>query len=324
MSAVLTNSSKSSLRCAREEYYDVRRCGGTVLVVLDEVDHVEDNSILYQLPRARANGNLSEAKIGIIGISNDFSFREELSPKVRSSLCEQEIQFPAYDATNLQKILEQRVDVAFHDDVLEPGVIPLCATYGAKDAGDTRQSIDLLMKAGDLARTDDAQTVTEEHVDHGRRALERGRIKEGISGLTQPGHLVLYALLTLDLEGSDAVRSRDVRPRNTRFAEMACRDPLVPRRMRDHRSVTAMLGIIAVTERNEGRRGGTYREYAIDMDINLIIDAMSEEIDDLGVRNRRHDRLYDNRCCSLLRRARTIWRKRDSAGQTGFLRCRGH
>ena len=258
-------------------------CGGTILVVLDEVDHVEDDSILYQLPRARANGNLSAAKIGIVGISNDFSFREELSPKVRSSLCEQEIHFPAYDANDLQQILEQRVEVAFHEDVLHPGVIPLCAAYGAKDAGDARQSIDLLMKAGDLARADDTETVTEEHVERGRHALERGRIKEGITGLTQHGHLVLYALVTLELEEQVPARSRDIRPRYTRFTEMAGRDPLVPRRMRDHLSELAMLGIVSVTERNEGRRGGTYREYAIDMDLNLVLDAMSDTVDDVGL-----------------------------------------
>jgi cell division control protein 6 len=258
-------------------------CGGTILVVLDEIDHVNDDSILYQLPRARANGNLTEAKIGLIGISNDFSFRDDLSPKVKSSLCEQEIHFPAYNAENLRAILEQRATVAFHDGVLREEVIPLCAAYGAKDAGDARQSIDLLMKAGDLARDEETDTITEEHVRQGRRALERGRIKEGINGLTEHGHLVLYALLTLDLEGETPIRSRDVRPRYTRFAELANRDPLVPRRMRDHLSELAMLGIVSVTERNEGRRGGTYREYALDMDEELILSAMSETIELVGV-----------------------------------------
>ena len=57
--------------------------GGTILIVLDEVDHIDDDSILYQIPRARANNNLSESKVGIIGISNDFKFREALSSKVR-------------------------------------------------------------------------------------------------------------------------------------------------------------------------------------------------------------------------------------------------
>ncbi|MEZ3118123.1 orc1/cdc6 family replication initiation protein [Halobaculum sp. MBLA0147] len=269
-------------------------CGGTILVVLDEVDHVEDDSVLYQLPRARANGNLSEAKIGIIGISNDFSFREDLSPKVRSSLCEQEIHFPAYDATDLESILSQRAEVAFHEGVLDNGVIPLCAAYGAKDAGDARQSLDLLMKAGDLARDASTEVVQEDHVERGRRELERGRIKEGITGLTQHGHLVLYALLTLELEGETPIRSRDVRPRYTRFAELAGRDPLVPRRMRDHLSELTMLGIVAVTERNEGRRGGTFREYELDMDENLVVEAMEGTVEDVGVHSSVQDLLIED------------------------------
>ena len=263
-----------------EELDDV---GGTILIVLDEIDHVKDDSILYQLPRARANENLTKAKTGIIGISNDFSFRDDLSPKVKSSLCEQEIHFPAYDASDLQQILTERAAVAFYDGVLDDAVIPLCAAYGAKDAGDARQSIDLLMKAGDLARDGDTEIVTEKHVERGRRDLERGRIEEGINGLTQHGHLVLYALLTLHLENETPVRSRDVRPRYTRFAERAGRDPLVPRRMRDHLSELAMLGLISVTERNEGRRGGTYREYNLDMNANLILNALDDVLEDVGI-----------------------------------------
>ncbi|GGM61855.1 cell division control protein 6 [Halarchaeum rubridurum] len=262
---------------------DLDSHGGTVLIVLDEIDNIGDDSILYQLPRARANGKLEDTQVGLIGISNDFSFRDDLSPKVKSSLCENEIHFPAYDATDLKAILKQRADVAFHDGVLEDGVIPLCAAYGAKDAGDARQSIDLLMKAGDVARDDEATTITEDHVDRGRTALERGRIEEGIRGLTEHGHLVLYALVTNDLEGETPIRSRDVRPRYTRFAELAERDPLVPRRMRDHLSELAMLGIISVTERNEGRRGGTYREYELDMPVEQVLSALSETVKLVGV-----------------------------------------
>ncbi|MFB6244460.1 MAG: orc1/cdc6 family replication initiation protein [Halobaculum sp.] len=257
--------------------------GGTVLVVLDEIDHVEDDSILYQLSRARATDNISEAAVGVIGISNDFSFRENLSPKVRSSLCEQEIHFPAYSASELRSILRQRAEVAFRDDILEEAVIQLCAAYGSKDAGDARQSIDLLMKAGDLARDGDAEEVTVDHVERGRRELERGRIKEGITGLTHHGHLVLYALVTFELEGETPVRSREVRPRYTRFAEMVGRDPLVPRRMRDHLSELAMLGVASVRERNEGRRGGTYHQYELDMDPGLTIEAMRETVEEVGV-----------------------------------------
>lgn len=268
--------------------------GGTNLIVLDEVDHVEDDSILYQLPRARANNKVSGAKIGIIGISNDFSFRDDLSPKVKSSLCEQEIHFPAYDAGDLQKILEQRRDVAFRDGVLNDAVIRLCAAYGAKDAGDARQSIDLLMKAGDLAREEEAKTITENHVETGRHDLERGRIEEGIRGLTQHGHLVLYSLLTLHLQDGTPVRSRDIRPRYTSFAQRAGRDPLVPRRMRDHLSELVMLGLVSVTERNEGRRGGTYREYSLAMNVELVLSALDEVVDEVGIHESIHSLVTDD------------------------------
>ncbi len=51
------------------------------------------------------------------------------------------------------------------------------------------------------------------------------------------------------------------------MAERAGINPLVTRRMRDHLSELIMLGILDVTERNEGRRGGTYREYSVSMDL---------------------------------------------------------
>jgi len=262
---------------------ELDRYGGTIIIVLDEVDHIDDDSILYQLPRARANGKLEEAKIGIIGISNDFSFRDNLSPKVKSSLCEEELQFPAYDAQELFEILLQRANVAFRENVINESVLRLCAAYGAKDAGDARQSLDLLMKAGDLARDAETDSISEELVRDAREVLERGRIREGISGLTQHGHLVLYSLVTLDQQGETPVRSRDIRPRYMNFAEQVGIDPLVPRRMRDHLGELSMLGIVTAVERNEGRRGGTYREYSVEMDIELILTALEKTVEEVGI-----------------------------------------
>lgn len=49
--------------------------------------------------------------------------------------------------------------------------------------------------------------------------------------------------------------------------------------MRDHLSELAMLGITSMTERNEGRRGETYREYALDLDPELILHAMEDTVE---------------------------------------------
>lgn len=265
--------------------------GGTILIVFDEVDHIGDDSILYQIPRARANGNLEDSKVGIIGISNDFKFRESLSSKVQSSLCEKEIQFPAYNAAELRDILHQRAEIAFYDDVVPNEVIAKCAAFGAKDAGDARQSLDLLMEAGDVAVEQDVNQVTEQHVDDARDLLERSRIVDGVSGLTQQGHLVLYALLMLHEEGTTPIRARDIQDRYEIVCERAVVDPLVPRRMRDHLGELAMLGITKRTERNKGEAGGRYYEYELDTNPDLLLEALDETVDMVGVTDAIQSRL---------------------------------
>jgi len=67
---------------------ELDKIGGTILIILDEVDHLKNDTLLYQLPRARSNGDVTNARLGVIGISNDLSYRQDLSSKVRSSLCE--------------------------------------------------------------------------------------------------------------------------------------------------------------------------------------------------------------------------------------------
>ena len=261
------------------------------MIVFDEVDHIDDDSILYQIPRARANGNLEESKVGIIGISNDFKFRESLSSKVQSSLCEKELQFPAYNANELRDILRQRADIAFFDDVVPHEVIAKCAAFGAKDAGDARQSLDLLMEAGDVAVEQDATQVTVDHVDQARKSLERSRIVDGVAGLTQQGHLVLYALLMLHEEGDTPIRARDVQDRYEIICSRAAVDPLVPRRMRDHLGELSMLGIASRTERNRGESGGRYYEYALDTNPDLLLEALDETVDMVGVTDAIQQRL---------------------------------
>ncbi|PGF13894.1 cell division control protein Cdc6 [Natrinema sp. CBA1119] len=263
----------------------------TVIIVFDEIDHIDDDSILYQIPRARANGNLEESKVGIIGISNDFKFRESLSSKVQSSLCEKELQFPAYNANELRDILRQRADIAFFDDVVPHEVIAKCAAFGAKDAGDARQSLDLLMEAGDVAVEQDATRVTVDHVDQARESLERSRIVDGVAGLTQQGHLVLYALLMLHEEGDTPIRARDVQDRYEIICGRAAVDPLVPRRMRDHLGELSMLGIASRTERNRGESGGRYYEYALDTNPDLLLEALDETVDMVGVTDAVQQRL---------------------------------
>lgn len=258
-------------------YDELDTIGGTVLLVFDEIDQIgTDDEILYELPRARSNAYLESAKPGVIGISNDFGFRDDLSPKVKDTLCEEEIHFSPYTGPELEAILRERAEGALFDDAAEAGVIPLCAALAAQDTGSARQALNLLYNAGELARTEVESTITESHVHDAREALEQSQIEHGMRELTQHGHLALVATLHLALESETPARVREIYPRYRTIADRSGIDPLVRRRMHDHLADLAMLGILDRQSRNEGRRGGQYYEYEFSVDLGIVRDVVAD------------------------------------------------
>jgi cell division control protein 6 len=258
-------------------YDELDSIGGTVLIVLDEIDHIgNDDEILYEIPRARSNDYLTDTKPGVIGISNDFGFRDALSPKVKDTLCEEEIHFSPYNAPELEAILEERAEGALYDGATKAGVLSLCTAIAAQDTGSARQALDLLYQAGELARAADRDQITEDDVYEARNKLERSQIEHGMRELTRHGHLSLVAVLHLALESNEPCRVRDIYPRYRTIAEQSNIDPLVRRRMHDHLADLAMLGILDRHSRNEGRSGGQYYEYQFSVDIELVVNVVKD------------------------------------------------
>ena len=53
-------------------YEELDATGGTHLIVFDEIDHLDDvDTLLYELPRARSIGHITDSRVGVIGISNN-------------------------------------------------------------------------------------------------------------------------------------------------------------------------------------------------------------------------------------------------------------
>lgn len=253
---------------------------GVVLIVLDEIDHIgTDDTILYQLARAESANNLDQSTLGIIGISNDFSFRDELSAKVKDSLCEKEILFPAYDATELGEILTQRARKALYDTAYTRGVITKAAAFAARDKGSARQAIDIVRNAGDLARKQKTDTITEELVTEAKGIVERGRVSDIISGLSPHGKYVLYALTIAAQEGNTPLRTNDLYEVYKGVCHRETSDSLSIRAVRDHLSELDLIGIVAENQRNAGRAGGKYKQYELAVTADTILEAFQRTED---------------------------------------------
>lgn len=257
-------------------YDELDAIGGTILIVLDEVDSIgEKDALLYELPRARSNGYLESAKVGLIGISNDFKFREQLDPRVQDTLCERELQFPPYDAPELNNILQSRAEVAIVDGACEEGVLSFCAALAARDSGSARQALDLLRLAGEIAENEDDEVITEVDVETARSKLEQERVEEGMRELTAHGQLALMAVISKAAKEETPCRTRDLYREYTTLCESADTDPLTQRSVHNHLSDLRMLGILSASENRSGSRGNYY-SYELDVPFSSAIDAMSD------------------------------------------------
>jgi cell division control protein 6 len=257
-----------------------------VVIMLDEIDKLVEKSgddTLYNL--SRMNSELENSRVSIIGISNDLKFTDFLDPRVKSSLGEEEIVFPPYDATQLRDILQQRADVAFKSDTLSEDVIPLCAAFAAQEHGDARRALDLLRTAGELAERDRTDIVEENHVRQAQEKIELDRVVEVVRTLPTQSKLVLFATILLEKNGVHNINTGEVFNIYKRLCGEVDADVLTQRRVTDLISELDMLGIVNAVVVSKGRYGRT-KEISLSVPIEeteavLLSDSRLGEIEDV-------------------------------------------
>ena len=229
-----------------------------VVIMLDEIDKLVEKSgddTLYNL--SRMNSELDRSRISIMGISNDLKFTDFLDPRVKSSLGEEEIVFPPYDANQLRDILQHRADIAFKQDALTDDVIPLCAAFAAQEHGDARRALDLLRTAGELAERSQAEIVAEKHVRQAQDKIELDRVVEVVRTLPTQSKIVLFAVILLEKNGVHNINTGEVFNIYKRLCEEIDADVLTQRRVTDLISELDMLGIVNAVVVSKGRYGRT-------------------------------------------------------------------
>ncbi|WP_380679963.1 Cdc6/Cdc18 family protein [Salinigranum sp. GCM10025319] len=257
-----------------------------VVIMLDEIDKLVEKSgddTLYNL--SRMNSELDNSRVSIMGISNDLKFTDFLDPRVKSSLGEEEIVFPPYDATQLRDILQHRADVAFKAGALTEDVIPLCAAFAAQEHGDARRALDLLRTAGELAERGQADTVEEQHVRQAQEKIELDRVVEVVRTLPTQSKLVLYAIILLESNGVHNINTGEVFNIYKRLCQEIDADVLTQRRVTDLISELDMLGIVNAVVVSKGRYGRT-KEISISVPIDeteavLLSDSRLSDIENV-------------------------------------------
>ena len=229
-----------------------------IVIALDEIDKLVSKSgddVLYHL--CRINDDLKCAKVSVIGISNDLRFMEFLDPRVRSSLSEEKMVFPPYNAEQLKDILEQRSKLAFDESVLETSVLPLCAALAAQEHGDARRALDLLRVAAEIAERNHLPVVTESDVIKAKNKIELDCVTEAIRTLPVQSKLVLMGVLLSEERGDSKLTTGDLYETYKELCQCTSMAVLTQRRITDLISELDMLGIIHARVKSFGRGGRT-------------------------------------------------------------------
>ena len=241
-----------------------------LVLVLDEIDQAVkkiSDGFLYNL--TRLNSELSKAQLCIVGISNDLTFLDHVDPRIRSSLSEEEIVFPPYNALQLQDILNKRAKGAFRENIIQDGVIAKCAAFAAREHGDARRALDLLRIAGELAERDGSSKILVSHIDEANNKIERDKILDVIKSEPKQFQLVLSSIIQLTDKKQEPIFTGDVYNLYEDLCKRRKCEILTQRRVSDIVQEFDMLGIINVKVISKGR-GGRMREIKLAISKNIM------------------------------------------------------
>ncbi|MDO8623549.1 MAG: ORC1-type DNA replication protein [archaeon] len=248
-----------------------------IILILDEIDQTVkkiSDDFLYNL--TRLNSELSKTQISMVGISNDLTFLDNLDPRIRSSLSEEEIVFPPYNALQIQDILKERSKNAFKEGVVQEGVIAKCAAFAAREHGDARRALDLLRIAGELAERDNSLKVGLKHIDEANEKIERDKILDVIKTEPKQFQLVLLSIINLVEKQKEHIFTGDIYNLYQELCKQNKSEILTQRRVSDVIQEFDMLGIINVRVISKGR-GGRMREIKLAIS-NKVVDKAKEII----------------------------------------------
>lgn len=261
-------------------FYDiVEEQEGTIIIILDEIDQLikkAGDDIIYNL--TRANTELKKSQITIVGISNDLMVRDTLDPRVKSSLAEEEIIFPPYNALQIQTILKGRAEVAFKEGVLTQGVIQKCAAYAAREHGDARRALELLRVSAELAERQGLDKVLLKNVDDAEEKIERDRMLEVVR--TQPKQFQAALFSVFEMSDQPKVYTGDAYELYRELCKRINLRPLTQRRFSDIIGELDMLGIINAKVISKGRYGRT-REITVTLSKTIqpkVLEILKEDL----------------------------------------------
>lgn len=225
------------------------------IIIIDEVNKIQDRQNLFN----DLNTIYRETGCPIILITNKRTIREEMPDDARLTLMFDKVEFPAYNAIELQGILKGRLELLKEKvaEVNEGAISLICAIGGRESSA----RVVLLITLKCILANDFSQ----EHINKVRKNMEREDWKDFVLQLKPTEKDFLKHLLYFKAQGK-SVKPSDISKKMVNFT---------PARVSQLITAFEDYGIIESSYKNKGRAGGRTRV------INFVNDEVYRTLDEL-------------------------------------------
>ena len=245
--------------------------------VIDEIDHLAKlvdktgKDVLYSI--TRANLKLKNGSVSLIGISNDVRFKDELDPRVISTLSEEELVFPAYETNEIKDILEDRIPLAFEQDIVSSGALNLCASMACREHGDARRAIKLLDVAAKTAELKQDKSITDEHIRLASQRIEIDKESQQLNAFS-----LHEKLLVITIMKSPNISTGDIYTAYKSLCKTTHQNTLTQRRVTQMLNEIELSGLISGKMTHQGIHGNT-KKFNLTITSDLVKNTLkSDEI----------------------------------------------
>ena len=255
--------------------YTIEKNKINTVFVIDEIDHLAKlvdktgKDILYSI--TRANLKLKNGTLSLVGISNDVSFKDQLDPRVISTLSEEEIVFPAYNTNEIKEILEDRIPLAFDENIVTQGALNLCASMACKQHGDARRAIKLLNVAGKTAELNQDNSITDKHVRLAAQRIEIDKESQQLNAFS-----LHEKLLVITIMKTPNISTGDIYSAYKSLCKITCQNELTQRRVTQMLSEIELSGLISGRMIHQGIHGNT-KKFNLTISPDLVKNTLNPE-----------------------------------------------
>ena len=247
---------------------------GFCCILVDEADNVTVDSDIFLTFLAKTLPKRAPVGIFYVFLTNRLEWEKNLDPRILSVLKKQDMIFEPYDALDLVKILELRVEKALDVDKVREAAIRKIAAYASRETGDARKAVELLSKAVKVAEETSGE-LSETEVDAAEHSLEVDKTEELIRSLAIQQRLALKACYT----GLRSHKGKISTGTAYEWYRRVCSDEgaqtLTQRRFSDMVSFLDLYGLLNARVISKGRYGKT-REISCSLPPKVVSGMMDD------------------------------------------------